>query len=114
MNRKSIRIVLCFLLAALVVVQATPIAPHTCLGKFPLFAGDTAHTTLDTVRGREGGDLPFCVACALASQCAAAHVVSTPVAAHPAIERYVAGNTLPEPSAELANALRPRPPPPTV
>lgn len=113
-KEKAIKLLPCFLLAALVVVQVTQIAPHTCLGDLPLFAGDGANTTLDTAREREDSALPICVACAFASQCGAAHVDSAPGAAPPVIEECVAGNALPESGVDLAAALLPRPPPPIV
>jgi hypothetical protein len=111
---KVIKILPCFLLAALVVVQATQIVPHTCLVDLSLFAGDSANSVLDTARERQDLSLPICVACALASHCGAAQVDSAPAAAPPVIEWYVVGNTPPESGADLAEALLPRPPPPTV
>jgi hypothetical protein len=111
---KALSLFLCLLLAALVVVQATQIAPHTCVDDLRLSDGDTADTVLDSAPEPEDFGLPICVACALASQCGAPHVDSAPAAAPPVIEGCVADDTPPEASADLAVALLPRPPPPTV
>jgi hypothetical protein len=110
-NGKTIRFLPCFLLAALVVVQATQIVPHTCVGDLPLSTGDAV---LDTAGEREDVGSPVCVACALASQCGAAHEDSVPATLPPELEGYIAGDTLPETVPDVAEALLPRPPPPIV
>jgi len=113
-NGKTIRFLPCFLLATLVVVQAAQIAPHTCLGNLALSADDTADTVPDTAPEPEDGGRPICVACALASQCGAAHLDPAPTAVPPVLEGWVVGDTPAEAGSDLAAALVPRPPPPSV
>lgn len=110
---KIIRSFPCLFLAAIVAVQATPIAPHTCLVDLSASAADTAGTVLDMASEREDGGLPICVACALASQCGAAHLDPAPTAVPPVLEGWVVGDTPAETGSDLAAALLPRPPPPS-
>ena len=111
-NRKALRFLPCFLLAALVFCQAAQATHHTCVDGHALVGDRLGQTVLDLDAERAGTGSPLCVACAFASGSGALLDEPAPAAAPPGPEGLVAEHPSLERSPAIAGAPLPRPPPP--
>jgi hypothetical protein len=111
---KVARSLLCFLLAALVVVQVTLLAHHTCFGHLVFSAGDSDRAVLDQAPDYQDIRPPMCVACGLAYRGAVVQADSAPAAPPPLLGECVVEIRPSESGPDVAEALLPRPPPPSA